>query len=149
MDMVCWHMLYLTDTNPRTERSQSIPWVPFEKLIEAYGRIGDMMPRIDRLDSALGSDHNFQMASWHNSHNIIVSLLTKKPLRSIFLNATNQSREQALKWERQEEEWRAAKVRVVLSWLATGAQLPEDALDKHAEQCLPNSCDWFVQDDKI
>ena len=31
----------------------------FEKLIDAYGKIADMMPRIDRLASAV-SDANFQ-----------------------------------------------------------------------------------------
>jgi hypothetical protein len=32
----------------------------FEKLIEAYGKIADMMPRLDRLEKALHDDHNFQ-----------------------------------------------------------------------------------------
>lgn len=32
----------------------------FEKLIEAYGKIADMLPRLDRLSHALFNDHNFQ-----------------------------------------------------------------------------------------
>lgn len=32
----------------------------FEKLIEAYGRIADMLPRLDRLSNALIDDHNVQ-----------------------------------------------------------------------------------------
>ncbi|USP82247.1 hypothetical protein yc1106_09521 [Curvularia clavata] len=32
----------------------------FEKLIEAYGKIADMLPRLDRLAKALADDHNFQ-----------------------------------------------------------------------------------------
>ncbi|RMZ72474.1 hypothetical protein GMOD_00007468 [Pyrenophora seminiperda CCB06] len=32
----------------------------FEKLIEAYGKIADMLPRLDRLNNALVNDHNFQ-----------------------------------------------------------------------------------------
>ncbi|EMD86414.1 hypothetical protein COCHEDRAFT_1116517 [Bipolaris maydis C5] len=32
----------------------------FEKLIEAYGKIADMLPRLDRLNHALADDHNFQ-----------------------------------------------------------------------------------------
>lgn len=32
----------------------------FEKLIDAYGRIADILPRFDRLASALSHDHNFQ-----------------------------------------------------------------------------------------
>jgi hypothetical protein len=32
----------------------------FEKLIEAYGKIADMLPRLDRLGNALVNDHNFQ-----------------------------------------------------------------------------------------
>jgi hypothetical protein len=31
----------------------------FEKLIEAYGKIADALPRFDRLSAAL-KDHNFQ-----------------------------------------------------------------------------------------
>ncbi|EMD70132.1 hypothetical protein COCSADRAFT_53821, partial [Bipolaris sorokiniana ND90Pr] len=32
----------------------------FEKSIEAYGKIADMLPRLDRLSHALADDHNFQ-----------------------------------------------------------------------------------------
>ncbi|RYN71715.1 hypothetical protein AA0117_g9282 [Alternaria alternata] len=32
----------------------------FEKLIDAYGKIGDMLPRLDRLSNALVGDQNFQ-----------------------------------------------------------------------------------------
>jgi hypothetical protein len=32
----------------------------FEKLIEAYGKIADALPRFDRLSAALKDDHNFQ-----------------------------------------------------------------------------------------
>jgi hypothetical protein len=32
----------------------------FEKLIEAYGKIADLLPRVDRLSAALGTDVNFQ-----------------------------------------------------------------------------------------
>lgn len=32
----------------------------FEKLIDAYGKIGDMLPRLDRLSNALLGDQNFQ-----------------------------------------------------------------------------------------
>lgn len=32
----------------------------FEKLIEAYGKIGDIVSRLDRLGDALVNDHNFQ-----------------------------------------------------------------------------------------
>ena len=32
----------------------------FEKLIEAYGKIADLLPRLDRLSAALGTDINFQ-----------------------------------------------------------------------------------------
>jgi hypothetical protein len=32
----------------------------FEKLIEAYGKIADLLPRLDRLSAALGADVNFQ-----------------------------------------------------------------------------------------
>jgi hypothetical protein len=32
----------------------------FEKPIEAYGRIADLLPRLDRLSAALDTDINFQ-----------------------------------------------------------------------------------------
>lgn len=32
----------------------------FEKLIDAYGKIADVLPRFDRLNAALKNDHNFQ-----------------------------------------------------------------------------------------
>jgi hypothetical protein len=32
----------------------------FEKLIDAYAKIADMMPSLDRLEHALRDDHNFQ-----------------------------------------------------------------------------------------
>jgi len=33
----------------------------FEKLIEAYGKIADALPRFDRLSAALKDDHDFQV----------------------------------------------------------------------------------------
>lgn len=32
----------------------------FEKLIEAYGKSADLLPRLDRLSAALGTNINFQ-----------------------------------------------------------------------------------------
>lgn len=41
-------------------RLQSIRSARSKKLIEAYAKIGDMLPRLDRLGHALADDHNFQ-----------------------------------------------------------------------------------------
>lgn len=60
-------------------------------------------------------------------------------------NAVIHNEEEAKKWEQQEKEWAASKIRTVLSWLGTDDLLPDDELERHSKDCLPNSCDWFVQ----
>jgi hypothetical protein len=52
-------------------------------------------------------------------------------------------------WEKQEREWHAVKVRDVLLWLRTNESSPEETFDRHCRDSLPDSCDWFVQQDKI
>ncbi|KAJ4304939.1 hypothetical protein N0V90_000467 [Kalmusia sp. IMI 367209] len=157
----------------------------FEKLIDAYGKIADMLPRFDRLAAALSHDHNFQAVlalvyvdvlefhrraykfvrrkSWaiffgsmwagfeSRFGDILKSLEYHKELADKEAVATDISaaiacsKEDSNRWEQQEREWKALKVRSVLSWLATDEIPPEDMLEKHTQDCLPHSCEWFVQ----
>lgn len=72
-------------------------------------------------------------------------LVDKEAVAVDITNAVARSKEDADRWEKQEQEWQALKLRAVLSWLATDDPPPEDALERHAQYCLPGSCDWFIQ----
>ncbi|KAF2678067.1 hypothetical protein K458DRAFT_377432 [Lentithecium fluviatile CBS 122367] len=162
--------------------------VAFEKLIEAYGKIADMLPRFDRLATALSHDHNFQallalvyadILEFHRRAYKFVrrkswaiffgsmwdgfesrfgdilrnlanhsELVDKEAVAVDISDAVARSKEEADRWEQQEREWQALKVRAVLSWLATDDPPPEDALERNTRDCLPGSCDWFIQHHK-
>ena len=59
--------------------------------------------------------------------------------------ALEHNKQEAEKWERQEREWLAYKIKTVLSWLETKGALPQDTLQRHNDTCLPGSCDWFIK----
>ncbi|KAF2833694.1 hypothetical protein CC86DRAFT_13602 [Ophiobolus disseminans] len=157
----------------------------FEKLIEAYGKIADMMPRLDRFASALLDDFNFQIVlalvysdivefhrraykfvrrkSWQilfgslwagfevRFNSILRSLayhselVDKEAVAADISDAVRRYKEESEKWEQQEREWEATKIRTVLSWLETSGTIPADAVEQLIHDCLPNSCDWFIQ----
>ncbi|CAN9372932.1 unnamed protein product [Alternaria alternata] len=157
----------------------------FEKLIEAYARIGNMLPRLDRLGHALADDHNFQnvlalvysdiiefhrraykfvrQRSWavffgsmwlgfESRFNEILKSLAyhsdladKEAAAADIAEAIRRSKADDERWERQENEWNAAKVQKVLAWLGTSDTSPADLLERHIHNCLPGSCDWFIK----
>ncbi|CAN9080448.1 unnamed protein product [Alternaria alternata] len=153
----------------------------FEKLIDAYGKIGDMLPRLDRLSNALIGDQNFQKvlalvfadivefhrraykfvrrrswaiffgsmwAGFESRFNGLLKNLTyhselvdKEASAADIAEAFRRSKINDEKWEQQEREWNST----VLGWLETSDTMPADILEHHLQDCLPNSCDWFVQ----
>jgi hypothetical protein len=58
--------------------------------------------------------------------------------------AVTRRKEEEMRWEDQDREWRASKVRAVLSWLETDDTPPEDALERHTRGYLQGTCDWFI-----
>jgi hypothetical protein len=76
-------------------------------------------------------------------------LLDKEAVAAEISRAEERHKEETEKWEQQEREWKALKVRQVLSWLGTKDPLPDDAFQRHGRGCLPNSCDWFIQHRKV
>lgn len=62
--------------------------------------------------------------------------------------ALEHNKQEAEKWEWQEREWLAYKIKMVLSWLETRGTLPQDILQRHNDACLPGSCDWFIKHDQ-
>jgi hypothetical protein len=73
------------------------------------------------------------------------TLVDKEAVAADISNAVMRNEEDARKWEQQEQEWAATKIRAVLSWLETNDPLQEDVLERHVRECLPGSCDWFIQ----
>jgi len=76
-------------------------------------------------------------------------LVDKEAVAVNIVDAVARSKEDVDRWEQQEREWQALKVRAVLSWLAADDTPPEDTLERHTRDCLPGSCDWFIQHPKI
>ena len=172
----------------------------FEKLIDAYEKIADNLPRFDRLGAALKHDHNFQTAlalvyadilefhrraykfirrrcksspsprkantyiltAWNlffssmwgqfesRFDSILASLahhseLVDKEAMAVDISEAMERRQRdAEMWEKQELEWRATKLHVVMNWLGFNGRAPEDELDKLLQGCLPDSCNWLV-----
>lgn len=75
-------------------------------------------------------------------------LLDKEAVAVNISDALARSTKDVGRWEQQEREWQAHKVRTVLSWLATDESPSEDILDRHTRDCLPDSCEWFIQHHK-
>jgi hypothetical protein len=75
-------------------------------------------------------------------------LLDKEAVAADISNAIRRHKEDSAKWEQQEREWEALKLQTVLSWLGTSEDIPADTLDRYLRDCLPGSCDWFVQHNK-
>ncbi|KAH3951684.1 hypothetical protein HBI56_079460 [Parastagonospora nodorum] len=157
----------------------------FEKLIDAYGKIADVLPRLDRLSNALVDDQNFQnvlalvysdivefhrrayklvkrkswaiyfgsmWAGFESRFDTILKnlayhtdLADKEAAAADISEAVRRSKSNEEKWEQQEREWNAIKVREVLAWLETEATPPARTLERHLKGCLPDSCDWFVK----
>jgi hypothetical protein len=72
-------------------------------------------------------------------------LADKEAVAADISNAVMRNEEESKRWEQQEREWVASKTHTVLVWLGTNDPLPDDVLDRHLRDCLPTSCDWFVQ----
>jgi hypothetical protein len=52
-------------------------------------------------------------------------------------DAVARSRLDEERWEKQEGEWRAKKIRTVLSWLSSDDTPPDDVLQRHVHDCVP------------
>jgi len=75
-------------------------------------------------------------------------LVDKEAIAVDISDAVRRHKEESEKWEQQEREWDASKIRTVLSWLGTSDRLPADILARHMRDYLPRSCDWFNQHNK-
>jgi hypothetical protein len=76
-------------------------------------------------------------------------LLDKEAIAIDISEAFKRHKEFGEKWAQEEREWHAAKVRNVLEWLRSNESSPEETHERHCQHSLPNSCDWFVQQDDI
>lgn len=76
-------------------------------------------------------------------------LLDKEAFTINVSEAVRHNQEEAARWEQEEAEWEAFKLRDVLSWLRINESSPEHTLKRHCQDSLPDSCDWFIQQDKI
>ncbi|KAH8635933.1 hypothetical protein IG631_07767 [Alternaria alternata] len=72
-------------------------------------------------------------------------LADKEAAAADIAEAIRRSKADDERWERQENEWNAAKVQKVLAWLGTSDTSPADLLERHIHNCLPGSCDWFIK----
>lgn len=76
-------------------------------------------------------------------------LVDKEAVAVNISEAVERRRLDAQRWDKQEVEWRATKLRVVMCWLGPDRTPPEDELDKISRDCLPGSCDWVINHPNI
>jgi len=78
------------------------------------------------------------------------SVLLDKEAQAIDISeAVRRSKEDAERWELQEREWHATKLRAVLAWLKTDVSDPEETYYRHCQDSVPDSCTWFITQDKM
>jgi hypothetical protein len=118
--------------------SQYLGWLLNRLLNTAWAIFfGSMWANFEsRFDSILRSlaDHS--------------ELVDKEAAAANISDAVTRHKQDSQKWEQQEREWETLKIRTTLSWLGTSDGLPADVLERHIRDCLPGSCDWFVNHDK-
>ena len=76
-------------------------------------------------------------------------LLDKEAFTINISEAVRHNQQESERWEQQEAEWYAFKIRDVLSWLRINESSPDQTLERHCRNSLPDSCDWFIQQDKV
>ncbi len=76
-------------------------------------------------------------------------LLDKEAKAIDISEAIRRSREDSKQWELQEREWRATKLRGALAWLKTDVSDPEETYNRHCQESIPDSCTWFMLQDKM
>ncbi|PVI02267.1 hypothetical protein DM02DRAFT_702449 [Periconia macrospinosa] len=161
----------------------------FEKLIEAYGKIGDALPRFDRLSAVLKDDHNFQAvlalmyadvlefhrraykfvrrrgwkfffsSMWDNFDSRFKSILADLAYHSDLVDkeavavdiaaSLRYQKEDAERFEKQEQEWKNAKLSAALSWLGFGNHVVDHIPDNLTRDCSPGACDWIFKHAKM
>jgi hypothetical protein len=72
-------------------------------------------------------------------------LVDKEAVAADISEAVRRSKADDEKWDQQEREWEATKVRTVLAWLDANDTPPAVILERRIRDCLPGSCDWFIQ----
>lgn len=78
-----------------------------------------------------------------------IALLDKEAAAIDIFQAMTRSKEDVDRWELQEHEWQATKLRGVLAWLKTDMSDPEETYDRHCGSSVPDSCAWFMLQDKM
>ena len=77
------------------------------------------------------------------------ALLDKEAAAIDISEAVRRSKEDFERWELQEREWQATKLRAVLAWLKTDMSNPEEMYYSHCQGSVPDSCAWFMLQDKM
>jgi hypothetical protein len=76
--------------------------------------------------------------------------LIDKEAISIDIAASSKRREEDVeRFEKQEREWKDAKLNATLSWLGFGSHFVDDKVDDLTRDCLPGTCDWLFEHPKI
>ena len=61
------------------------------------------------------------------------------------VQAIERRREDLKRFEKQEKEWQASRLRAVLSWLGFSTHVLQDEVDNFIRERIPGSCDWLIE----
>ncbi|RYP56345.1 hypothetical protein DL769_009929 [Monosporascus sp. CRB-8-3] len=146
--------------------SPYLPWIwitsdylgAFDKLIEAYGKIVETLPRFQRFNDAFKNNSVFlaKLALYYADilefHRRAYKMVRRKyqEAATIDIIEAKQWRESQESKVAQLEEERKNRQRLsVVSWLDLPAQSQYDECERLLRDCLPGSCDWLLQHAKI
>jgi hypothetical protein len=76
-------------------------------------------------------------------------LVEKEAIAIDIAASSKHQKEDAERFEKQEKEWKHAKLNAALSWLGFGSHFVDPKLDTLIRDCSPGSCEWLMQHPKI
>lgn len=76
-------------------------------------------------------------------------LVEKEAIAIDIAASLRHQKEDIERFEKQEQEWRNAKLNAALSWLGFGNHVVDHTPDNLTRDCSPGVCDWFLKHPKI
>lgn len=76
-------------------------------------------------------------------------LIDKEAIAIDIAASLRHQKEDAERFEKQEQEWKKAKLGTTLSWLGFGSHVVDHKLDNLTRDCSPGACDWLLKHPKV
>jgi len=76
-------------------------------------------------------------------------LIDKEAISIDIAASSKRRKEDVERFEKQEKEWKSAKLNATLSWLGFATHVVDDKVDNLTRDCSPGICDWLLKHPSI